>query len=478
MTSRKRFIASYAKALVEGAGTIFVGAGTSVGAGYPDWKGLLREIGEELELDVDDVGDLAALAQWSVQKEGSRSSVQRVIDKEIGVARPVPRSLELLARLPIRHIWTTNYDELIERSLADAGRPYRVRFAEADLSTRGEPGAALVYKMHGTISNPSSVVISTDDYERYRRERGAFLNLLQAHLMSTSMLFVGLSFTDPNLRHVLSIIREIFHDSPPAHFGIARAPQVSDFENEEIYNARFKQYQYWKNDLKRYGLTIVEVDEYTEIDEIISEISKAVSKHRVWVSGSWPEIGEVDAKDSQNIFNLSCEVGRVVASQGRALVTGVGLVVGSGSISGFVEQLRNQGVWQLSDQLIARPFPQPLAGVLDVKEQWSGLRKEMAEMAGTAVFIGGLKATNGGTVVADGVLEEFNQCREHGVFLIPIGASGGAAEVIANQLLGSAIPTDGPFRQRPSDTDLKMLLDKSKSLRDLCDIVARLIAKA
>ena len=32
---------------------IFAGAGLSVGAGYIDWKGLLKELAEEIDLDVD-----------------------------------------------------------------------------------------------------------------------------------------------------------------------------------------------------------------------------------------------------------------------------------------------------------------------------------------------------------------------------------------------------------------------------------------
>ncbi|TCS15828.1 hypothetical protein EDC31_1754 [Acidomonas methanolica] len=44
----KRFLKDYPEALIEGSGAVFVGAGVSMGAGYPSWASLLTEVGEEL----------------------------------------------------------------------------------------------------------------------------------------------------------------------------------------------------------------------------------------------------------------------------------------------------------------------------------------------------------------------------------------------------------------------------------------------
>src|SRR5690606_37455512 len=95
------------------------------------------------------------------------------------------------------------------------------------------------------------VVISTHDYELFRSKRGQYLPLFQAHLTSMSMLFIGISFTDPNVRHVLSLIRESFTDAPPEHFAIVRAPQKSDFTTEGEFAARNAQHKLWAKDLKR-----------------------------------------------------------------------------------------------------------------------------------------------------------------------------------------------------------------------------------
>src|ERR1700690_3107320 len=220
MTARSRFLAEFPKAITDDAAAIFVGAGVSASAGYPSWRALLREIGEELGVDSGDVHDLAALAQWSVRKTAGRTRVNNVIRAAIAPEKPIPPTLKPIARLPIRNIWTTNYDRLIERAFAEIDRPIDPISAASDLALRPRPGAARLFKMHGSIDRLDDIVIATDDYELYRLNRGAFLPLLQAHMTSFSMLFMGLSFTDPNVRHVLSLIRESFTASPPEHFAI------------------------------------------------------------------------------------------------------------------------------------------------------------------------------------------------------------------------------------------------------------------
>ena len=61
-------------------------------------------------------------------------------------------------------------------------------------------------------------------------------------MTSFFMLFVGLSFTDPNMRHVLSMIRESFTPSPPEHFAIVKPPQRSDFGTTKQFKARLTQH--------------------------------------------------------------------------------------------------------------------------------------------------------------------------------------------------------------------------------------------
>jgi len=474
-TAKDRLLKEYPEALSDDAGAVFVGAGVSIGAGYPSWASLLTEIGEELGVASSDVHDLAALAQWSIQESGGATRVRNVIKEHIGKGHPVPPSLEVVARLPVRHIWTTNYDLLIERAFQAINRPIDTFSGAKDLALKATPGATRLYKMHGSVDRLDDVVISTDDYELFRSRRGAYLPLLQAHLTSMSMLFIGLSFTDPNIRHVLSLIRESFTDAPPEHFAIVRPPNREDFGSDAEFKARATQHALWAKDLRRYGLVAVEIDDYAEIPDLLRQLERRVALGRVWVSGSWP-IDGADAETSK-VYAIAEGIGRSIGEMGRSLVSGAGLVVGSATIAGFLEALRAGGGWDLERRLIARPFPQPLAGARPDRAQWTSLREELARLAGAVVFVGGATMDGGNLVIADGVMEEATLAQGAGAFLLPVGATGGAAKQIAESLLGSALAATGPGAVRPTDDELRALSDSGGNAAALVDRVATILKR-
>lgn len=470
-----RFLREYPAALNDGVGAVFVGAGMSMAAGYPSWSKLLQEIGDELGVRSRDIQDLAALAQWSIQESGGATRVRNVIKEQIGQDHPIPETLEVIARLPVNHVWTTNYDRLVERAFGAINRPLDAVSGAKDLSLKATPGATRLYKMHGSVDRLDDIVISTDDYELFRSKRGAFLPLLQAHLSSMSILFVGLSFTDPNIRHVLSLIRESFTDAPPEHFAIVRPPNRDDFETEDEFEARSAQHKLWAKDLRRYGLVAVEIDDYSEVPDLLRQIERRVAARRIWVSGSWPveDGGSVPA----NIYALAEDIGRWIGRSDYDLVSGAGLLVGSATIAGFLEALRDGGGWDLNRRLIARPFPQPLAGNAPDSVQWTALRRELARQAGITIFLGGTKLEDGAVVVAQGVMEEFELALEAGAFVLPIGATGGAAAEITGILIGSDLPSTGSGAIRPTDAELALLNDTAIDHGAILALVAKILAR-
>ncbi|WP_067737324.1 SIR2 family protein [Novosphingobium naphthalenivorans] len=474
--STKRFLKDYPEALIGGAGAVFVGAGVSMGAGYPSWASLLTEVGEELGVKSGELHDLAALAQWSIQENGSATQVRNVIKEQIGVEHAVPKTLEIIARLPVKFIWTTNYDRLVERAFGGVNRPIDTVSGAADLALRATPGATRLFKMHGSVERLDDVVISTDDYELYRSKRGAFLPLLQAHLSSMSMLFLGISFTDPNIRHVLSLIRESFTSEPPEHFAIVRPPQRDDYKTDAEFEARSTQHKLWSRDLKRYGLVVVEIDDYAEVPELLRQVERRVAARRVWVSGSWPpEAGDEIAK----VYSVAQAIGRLVGDRNRDLVSGAGLVVGSASIAGFLDALRSSGGWDLERRLIARPFPQPIPGAASDRAQWAALRAELARIAGVVVFVGGMKIdpSSSTPVIAGGVLDEFEVAKAADCFVIPIGSTGGAAAQISDSLIGSAIDASGHNALRPTDDELKELARADITVEEIAKLVAEILTR-
>jgi len=153
------------------------------------------------------------------------------------------------------------------------------------------------------------------------------------------------------------------------------------------------------------------------------------------------------------------------------------LLVGSAAISGFLEALRDGGGWDLNRRLIARPFPQPLAGAEPNAAKWTELRKELARQAGGIIFIGGIKQEGDKLVPAGGVLEEYEAAREVGAFLLPIGATGGAAQEIAEKLIGSDVEATGPKAMRPTDDELKILLDPATERQAVLECIDAVVTR-
>ncbi|WP_084182731.1 SIR2 family protein [Nevskia soli] len=472
--ARTRFLKDFPEALESGNAALFVGAGVSMGAGYPSWSNLLHEIGEELGVSSSDIHDLAALAQWSIQETGSATRVRSVIREKLGPLYPVPDSLAVIARLPVRHIWTTNYDRLIERAFEAIGRPLDLLSSPKDLSLKATPGATRLYKMHGSVDRLDDVVISTDDYELYRSKRGAYLPLLQAQLTSMSMLFVGLSLTDPNIRHVLSLIRESFTEAPPEHFAIVRPPHKDDFRSDTEYKARAAQHSLWAKDLRRYGLIAVDIDEYSEVQGLLHQIERRVARKRVWVSGSWPI---EPSRGMAKAYKVAEEIGRAIGESGKSLVSGGGLVVGSAALAGFLDSLRGGGGWDIDRRLIVRPFPQALLEHANHDRQWADLRQELARISGVVVFVGGAKEINPSIVIADGVIEEARIAQASGAFLLPIGASGGAAQKITEDLFGSTLPAHGNNAARPTDDELRALSNPDADVDSLVSVAMAILKR-
>lgn len=117
-------------------------------------------------------------------------------------------------------IFTTNWDNWIERAFDHRHKPYKIIRDIADLVSpqdadgsavkkRSRTGSKKVYrtplivKYHGDISNTSSIVFSIRAYFDRIIERNALDSLLESELYTKSFLFIGYSFSDPNLRLIL-----------------------------------------------------------------------------------------------------------------------------------------------------------------------------------------------------------------------------------------------------------------------------------
>ena len=79
MATVSDFKRQYVKAIQEGYAAIFAGAGLSRPSGFVNWKELLRELAEEIHLDVDKETDLVEVAQYYCNEKRGRSELNAKI---------------------------------------------------------------------------------------------------------------------------------------------------------------------------------------------------------------------------------------------------------------------------------------------------------------------------------------------------------------------------------------------------------------
>ncbi|RNI24034.1 SIR2 family protein [Rufibacter latericius] len=428
------FIKDYLKKLNDNSAAIFAGAGLSVSAGFINWKELLKDIALELKLDIEIEYDLISLAQYHVNEKRNDSFLNKKIIEEFAERAEPTENHRILSRLPISTYWTTNYDQLIEQTLKDYQKIVDVKYTPSQLTTNRNKRDAVVYKMHGDVDHPSKTILTKDQYEKYYKTHAPFITALSADLVTKTFLFIGFSFTDPNLSYVLSRLRSGLDDEVNHHYAfikkVVKGDKGSESDADFMYNQR-KQYLMLE-DLKRYGIHAVEVDTYEEITEILSIIEKRYKQQTVFISGSAEEYGEWGKDKSLDfVHNLS----KALVKNHYRVVNGFGWGIGSAVINGALEMIYEQPLRYTEDQLTIRPFPQLETGKHKLPALWHQYRERMISFAGVSIFLFGNKLEEGTIINAGGVRKEFEIAFEQGVILIPIGATGYMSKELWDEVL-------------------------------------------
>lgn len=470
---QSRFIRRYAEAMASGDVAIFAGAGLSRAAGYVDWRSLLRVIATELKLDIDRETDLIAIAQYHLNEKRHRGRLNQAIVEELARSATPTRAHHILARLPISTAWTTNYDQLLERSFEDAGKIVDVKLNQENLAHTKRGRDVVLYKMHGCVTQPHEAVVTKDDYEQYERNRPLFVESLKGDLIAKTFLFTGFSFTDPNIDYILSRVRVLLGANVREHFCIMRMPE----RPTRMFGRKKAEYEYEQRkttlrqaDLMRFGIDTVWVDDYSHVEPLLSALSSFIHRRAVFVSGAAHDPAPLGRS---RLDDLARGIGTRLISEGYDLVSGFGLGLGEQCVIGALRALYGIPKGTDIERLVVRPFPQ--ASKAHQQQQNTRHREDLIARSGVIVVLAGNREQVGGTEISPGVLEEVGIALREGKHVIPIGATGHAARKVWDKAI-----TD-PKRYLPGLKDCKELttLGDSNATNDqLIDALFGLLGKA
>lgn len=211
-------IDSLVNALRRGQAMLFVGAGVSHDLGLPDWRQLIGHLAQELEYDpavFELNGSFPELAEYYEIRKTSLGSVRSWMDRQWhGDEARVDASLvhQAIVDLGFPIIYTTNYDRWLEIAHQRKKVPY-TKIANVGDFTSIREGVTQIVKLHGDFDADESLVLTETSYfERFSFESPLDIKL-RADSIGRTILFIGYSLSDVNIRYLLYKLHRLWADS-------------------------------------------------------------------------------------------------------------------------------------------------------------------------------------------------------------------------------------------------------------------------
>lgn len=125
---------------------------------------------------------------------------------------PLSEEIGYLHRLPdiVPCVITTNYDHIIEDGLFD--NRFKVYSRVSDYYLSGSQGIGEIFKIHGTCEDPSSIVLTEEDYERFNKRASIVSAKILSILCDYPMIILGYSIEDDDVKGILSDLMSSLDD--------------------------------------------------------------------------------------------------------------------------------------------------------------------------------------------------------------------------------------------------------------------------
>lgn len=254
-------IENYSSSLSAGQAALFIGAGMSVQSGIVNWKELLSKPAKQIGLKADEVTDLPRLAEYCARKLGKNVLIQHIMDNLCTDIRPTENH-RILAQLPVRVIWTTNYDNLLEKAFEETKIQIEVRRRDTDFMSSNPHAKIYINKMHGDIDAREEIIITSSDYEKYPHSHHLMATKFLDAATDSTLLFLGVGFIDPNFSHIMGELASRFGTRVRTHYAIMLTPDKS----------KLNEFNLFVEDLERYGIRVVAVNTPEDITRILGAI--------------------------------------------------------------------------------------------------------------------------------------------------------------------------------------------------------------
>lgn len=221
----------------QGDMAVFIGAGFSMNSGLPGWSKLTQPIAEitgspwpSNERDLTSDHFLKAMQYYDNQF--GRNRLIHYLKDQLGTTGSSPSLVhDLLCLLPARIIFTTNYDNLIEKAFHKNNITTNTIVNEVEFSYWNNSYVQII-KLCGDLGQPASIVATKYDYNIYMETHSRMVDFLRSTLETKGGLFLGYSLQDPFFNQIWDNIGRSFgrHRRP----GYAVMFNTSDLERKDL----------------------------------------------------------------------------------------------------------------------------------------------------------------------------------------------------------------------------------------------------
>lgn len=213
---------------------LFIGSGFSRRyLDLEDWEGLLKQMVERLNIEMpfeyfssNANGDLPTVAtligrdfneRWWKTEEFASSRVEYakhakstyspfkyeiskyLIENSTEIQEQYRDEIKLLKKSIIDGIITTNWDTLTENIFPD----YTTFTGQDELIFSELYSIGEIYKIHGSVSNPESLILTSEDYENFNNRYSYLAAKLLTVFVEHPVIFIGYSIEDANIQDIL-----------------------------------------------------------------------------------------------------------------------------------------------------------------------------------------------------------------------------------------------------------------------------------
>jgi len=249
----------------------FVGAGMSAQSGLPSWSDIINEMSSFLInrslRKVDEENWLkqngALLVAERFKETITRSQYQIHLNKwfdppEVNLSN----AHTSLFKIKWPFLITTNFDRLLELAYSNARQKMaRTPITFEELVRAEASNEPYILKLHGSVEDPESIVLTETDYARMDSDKNDMLKHIEKSIMVfKKVLFLGFSMKDPEIRS--AFLKSRIHSKGYAlgDFTVLTKPNAVE---KEIWEKR--------------GLTVIALNDHSELSEFLNILDTLIN---------------------------------------------------------------------------------------------------------------------------------------------------------------------------------------------------------